>query len=164
MWIFLSWLTDQRFTRYYFCKLDQNLKKLVTTNPWKNLYNSLHTNLVFELNTHIKLVCSAKIHFQSWSSYRFCNNVCLNVKSKCLKKFCFEGCFSLARHKAWLWEKHILMKGSLSLIYLNTHVHDLMNLLHCEPQFTKIIFYVPLLYDAFFAFTKIFLHLGTVYK
>ena len=94
MWIFLSRLTDQRFTRYYFCKLDQNLKKLVTTNPWKNLYNSLHTNSVFELNTHIKLVCSAKIHFQAWSSYRFCNNVCLNVKSKCLKKFCFEGCFS----------------------------------------------------------------------
>ena len=53
--------------------------------------------------------------------------------------------------KAWLWEKHLLMKGSVSL---NTTVNDLMSFLHCEHSLQKHrnFFFVSFLCVACFAF------------
>ena len=106
-------------------------------------HSSLYTNSVG----------SVKIHFETWNNHLSYKTCLLCQEQMYLKRLCFEGYFSLVVPRACLWEKHLLMKDSLSL---NTNVPDWMNLLHCEHSFQKQkkYFYVSLLYVACFAFKK----------
>ena len=128
-----GWIDISR--RYYFCKHEKT---------WKNLWQLIHAKIYpnkiqlftckfSELNAHVKSMGSVKIHFEVWGNHLSYNNTCLlHQEQMCLKRLCFDGCFSHVRALDLNMEELSLkMKGSLSL---NSTVHDLTNLLHYEPN------------------------------
>ena len=116
-------------------KIWKNLWQLINekVNPIK--YSSLHTNSICDLDAHIKSVGSVKIHVKHEAIISPATIHVYLSRTNVFQVLCFEGCFSHGwAWLDWLWEKHLLMKGNLSL---NTTVHDLMNLLHCENSLQK---------------------------
>lgn len=99
------------------------MQKFIPIKP-----SSSHANSLCGLNTNINTTGSIKKHFEPWSDHLFDNKISylLWQEQICLKM--------LWLGKAWQWEKHLLIKGSLSL---NKLVHDLKNLLRNEHSFQK---------------------------